>query len=153
VIRYYVIATLIVIAIGGIAFAHRMTATDLQISARPTGTPTVETRVPDAAATSRPFAGQGPWVFSALPDCFDEESRATGPNAALATRLPPAAARIGPGTTFAAGPCTVIVRAHDIWVDRGADRLRVPPEAALYRVRGRLVLTVRTGPTTEIRRY
>jgi hypothetical protein len=153
VIRYYIIATLIVVAIGGIVFAHRLTAPDLQISARPTGTPTVETRVPDEAASPRPFTGQGPWVFSALPGCFDEQSRVTGPSRALAARFPPAANRIAPGTTFVAGACTVIVRAHDIWVDRGADRLRVPPDAALYRVAGRLVLTVRTGPTAEIRGY
>ena len=152
-IRYYIVATLIVVAIGGIVFAHRMTSPDLQISARPSGTPTVETRVPDQAATPRPFSGQGAWVFSALPGCFDEQSRVTGPSATLVARFPPAVDRIAPGTTFGAGPCTVIVRAHDIWVDRGADRLRVPPDAALYRVAGRLVLAVRTGPTAEIRRY
>jgi hypothetical protein len=153
VIRYYIIATLIVVAFGGIVFAHRMAAPDLQISAQPSGTPTVETRIPEEAATVRPFTGQGPWVFSAVPACFDEQSRASGPIGALRAKFPPAADRIAPGTTFHAGPCTVIVRTHDIWVDRGADRLRVPPEAALYRTAGHLVLTVRTGGTAEIRAY
>jgi hypothetical protein len=45
------------------------------------------------------------------------------------------------------------VHPRDIWVDRGSDRLRVPPDAALYRVDGHLVLTVRTGRQLEIRRY
>ena len=152
-IRYYIIATLIVVAIGGIVFAHRMTPPDLQISAQPSGTPTAETRVPEAAVTARPFTGQGPWVFSALPGCFDEQSRVRGPIGELRAKLPPAQDRIAPGTTFTAGACTVIVRPHDIWVDRGSDRLRVPAEAALYRIAGRLVLTVRTGSTAEIRRY
>jgi hypothetical protein len=38
-------------------------------------------------------------------------------------------------------------------VDRGSDRLRVPPDAALYRVDGRLVLTARADGQLEIRRY
>jgi hypothetical protein len=155
VFRYYVLATLIVVAIGGIVFAHRMTSPDLQISAQPTGTPTVETRVPDAPAraTPRPFSGQGPWVFSALPGCFDEQFRARGPIGDLRSTFPPASDRIAPGTTFRVKACTVIVRAHDIWIDRGDDRLRVPPDAALYRVGTQLVLTARTGGTVEIRRY
>ncbi len=152
--RYYIIATLIVVAIGGIVFAHRLTSPDLQISAQPTGTPTVETRAaPGAPATARPFTGQGPWVFSALPGCFDEQARFRGPIGELAAKIPPLTDRIAPGTTLHAGPCTVIVRAHDIWVDRGPDRLRVPPDASLYRTGGRLVLTARTGGTIEIRRY
>jgi hypothetical protein len=77
----------------------------------------------------------------------------SGPFAALEAKLPPAADRIAPGTTLHAGGCTLLVRPRDIWVDRGSDRLRVPPEAALYRVDGRLVLTVRTGAQLEIRHY
>jgi hypothetical protein len=153
VIRYYLIATAIVVVIGGLLFAHRLAAPDLQISAQPTGTPTVETRVSAAPATPRPFSGQGPWVLSALPACFEEQSRARGPATALAAKLPPDTERVAPGTTLHAGPCTVIVRAHDIWVERGDDRLRVPPEAALYRTAGRFTLAVRTGADLEIRRY
>jgi hypothetical protein len=152
-IRYYLIATAIVVAIGGIVFAHRLAAPDLKISAQPSGTPTVETRVSEAPATAPPFTGQGPWVLSALTGCFDEQSRVRGPYAALAGKLPPASARLAPGTALIAGDCTLQVRQHDIWVERGADRLRVPPEAALYRVDGRLVLTVHTGGQLDIRRY
>jgi hypothetical protein len=153
VFRYYVIATAIVVLIGSIVFAHRLAPPDLRISARPTGTPTVETRVAEAPATAPPFSGQGPWVLSALPGCFDEQSRVSGPVAAVEPRLPPPGDRIPPGTTLHAGDCTVEVRARDIWVDRGTDRLRVPPDAALYRVDGRLVLTARSDGQLEIRRY
>jgi hypothetical protein len=153
VFRYYVIATLIVVIFGSIVFAHRLTQPDLRISARPTGTPTVETHVAEAPATARPFSGQGPWVLSALPGCFDEQSRISGPAVEVAPKLPPADDRIAPGTTLKIATCTLVVRARDIWVDRGPDRLRVPPEAALYRVDGHLVLTVRSGPQLEIRRY
>ena len=152
-IRYYLIATAIVIVFGSIVFAHRLAPPNLRISARPTGTPTVETRVSEAPATARPFSGQGPWVLSALPDCFDEQSRVSGPFAAVAAKVPPANDRIAPGTTLRIATCTLVVRPRDIWVDRGPDRLRVPPDAALYRVDGHLVLTVRSGTQLEIRRY
>jgi hypothetical protein len=153
VIRYYLIATAIVVVFGSIVFAHRLIAPDLRISAQPTGTPTVERHVAEASATPRPFSGQGPWVLSALPACFDEQSRVSGPFAAVAAKLPPAADRIAPGTTLQVAACTLSVRARDIWVDRGPDRLRVPPDAALYRVDGHLVLAVHTGTQLEIRRY
>jgi hypothetical protein len=153
VFRYYLIATAIVVLIGSVVFAHRLAPPDLRIAARPTGTPTVETHVAEVPATARPFTGQGPWVLSALPGCFDEQSRVSGPVAALEPRLPPPGDRISPGTTLQAGDCTVQVRARDIWVDRGSDRLRVPPDAALYRVAGRLVLAVRSNGQLEIRRY
>ena len=151
--RYYIIATAIVLIIGGIIFAHRLAPPDLRISAQPSGTPTVETRVSAAPATPRPFSGQGPWVLSALPDCFDEQSRISGPYAEVEAKLPPPADRIAPGTTLHVAGCLVLVRAADIWVDRGPDRLRVPPDAALYRVDGRLVLAARSGGRLEIRRY
>lgn len=150
--RYYLVATAIVVLIGSIVFAHRLTQPDLQISAPAHGTPSAEHETA-SASTPPPFRGQGPWVLSALPGCFDEQSRVRGPAAELAAKIPPAAERIAPGTVVMSGDCTVLVRAHDIWVARGTDRLRVPPEAALYRVGGRLVLTARTGKELEIRRY
>jgi hypothetical protein len=153
VIRYYIIATAIVVLFGGIVFAHRLAAPDLRISAQPSGTPTVETHVAGAPVTERPFTGQGPWVLSALPDCFDEQSRVRGPVAEVGPKLPPAADRVAPGTVLQVGECTLSVRARDILVGRGSDRLRVTPDAALYRIGGRLTLAVRTGGVLEIRHY
>ncbi len=126
-IRYYLIATAIVVIFGSIVFAHRLAQPDLRISAQPSGTPTVERHVNEAPATAQPFSGQGPWVLSALPDCFDEQSRVSGPVAAVEAKLPPADDRIAPGTTLHIAGCTVLVRPRDIWVERGSDRLRVPP--------------------------
>jgi hypothetical protein len=153
VLRYYVIATAIVVALGGLIFARHLAAPDLRIEARPTGTPTVEMHHAEDAAVPGAFSGQGAWVLSALPECFDEQSRVRGPAGALAARVPAAADRIPAGTVLTAGPCTVTVGAHDVRVTRGPDHLRVPPEAALYRAGGRLVLVARTGSDLEIRRY
>ena len=153
VIRYYIIATAIVVIFGSIVFAHRLAPPDLRISAQPSGTPTVQTRFSEAPATAKPFTGQGPWVLSALPGCFEEQSRVSGPFEEVQAKLPPAADRIAPGTTLRVGECSLAVRARDIWVSRGSDRLRVPPDAALYRVDGHLTLAVRSGGQLEIRRY
>jgi hypothetical protein len=104
-------------------------------------------------ATPRDFIGQGPWVLSALPGCFDEQSRVRGRYAELRAKLPPPGDRIAPGTTLRSGECRLLVGAHDVIVERGSDRLRVPPDAALYRIGGRLTLTARSGRDLEIRRY
>jgi hypothetical protein len=152
--RYYVLAMAIVVLVGSIIVAHRLPAPDLRISAEATGTPSAGTVVPSEPPRSPlPFAGEGSWVLSALPGCFDERSRVRGPVTALVAKLPPPATRIQPPARLRVGPCTVLVRPHDLWVFRGPDRLRVPPEAALYRVDGRLTLVVRSGGAVEIRRY
>ncbi len=152
--RYYLLATLIVVVIGSIVFARRLAPPDLRISAAPTGTPTVESPArPEPRSTPGVFSAQGPWVLSALPACFDEQSRASGPIDALRAKIPPASERIAAGTALTFGPCTVVVRAHDIWITRAGDRLRVPPEAALYRDGKGYTLVARTGAAVEIRRY
>jgi hypothetical protein len=152
--RYYLAATVIVVLVGALLAAHRLGPPDLRIAGRGGGTPTAERPVPSPPPrTPPPFRATGSWVLSALPACFDERSRARGPAAALAAQLPPAGDRIAPPATVAVRTCTLHVEPHEIWVDRGADRMRVPPDAALYRVDGRLTLVVRTGPNVEIRRY
>jgi len=152
--RYYLAATLLVVLVGGLLAAHRLGPPNLRIAGSAVGTPSVESaRRPEPARSPPPFTGAGSWVLSALPACFDERSRVRGPATELQAKIPPAANRIVAPATLTAGPCTVRVEPHELWVTRGPDRLRVPPDAALYRVDGRLVLVVRTGATVEIRRY
>lgn len=153
-LRYYLIAALIVVAVGSVVFAHRLAPPDLRIVAQATGTPTVESSSPpDAKRAAVEFSASGSWVLSALPDCFDERSRVRGPAAAVVAQIPPPTDRIAPGTVLAAGPCAVEVRADEIWVRRSGDRLRVPADARLYRADGLLVVVVRTADVVEIRQY
>ncbi len=153
--RYYLIATLIVVALGSIVFAHRLTALrDFDVTARATGTPT-----PTRGSGETPgvpfgdFAGEGPWVLSALPSCFVQQQSVSGKAAQLTRDLPPARLRIAPGTTLHRGNCLVTVRAHDILVARGADRLHVPPEARLYDTPKGLTLVYEHRGRTQIRVY
>jgi len=152
--RYYLAATLLVVLVGGLLAAHRLGPPNLRIAGPAVGTPSVESAGrPEPPRSPPPFTGTGSWVLSALPACFDERSRVRGPATELQAKIPPSDDRIVAPATLLAGPCTLYVEPHELWVTRGPDRLRVPPEAALYRVDGRLVLVVRSGATIEIRRY
>ena len=153
--RYYLIATLIVVVLGSIAFAHRLaTLREFDVTARATGTPT-----PTRGSGETPgvpfgdFSGEGPWVLSALPSCFVQQQSMSGTPAQLARDLPPAHLRIPPGTTLRRGNCLVTVREHDILVVRGADRLHVPAEARLYDTPKGLTLVYEHNGRTQIRVY
>lgn len=154
--RYYAVATVIVCAIGSVIFAHRIATNEWTL--RP-GTTTTHRPAPGNAnagfvTTPAPsFVGQGSWVLSALPSCFIQQSSKQGPSPLLVHDIPPASSRIAPGTTLHRGNCTIDVRPDDIWVTRGPDHLRVPPDARLYATRDALTLVYRHGDQTEIRVY
>jgi hypothetical protein len=151
--RYYALATLIVIAVGSIVFAHRLSTGDWDVRATPAGTPTVTRGNGETGTPVSAFTGEGPWVLSALPDCFDQQSSIVGTPLQLVFDLPPARDRLPVGTVLHRGPCTVVVRADSVYVARGADRLRVPPSARLYRTHDGLVLVYERGSRAEIRVY
>jgi len=155
--RYYLIATAIVVAIGTAVFAHRLAALrdfDVRSRPNPSMTPTI-TRGRDGEhlTPAANFSGEGPWVLSALPSCFDQKSSIEGPSLQLTHHVPPDAQRIRTGTTLRRGNCTLVVGEHDVWVFRGADRLRVPPEARLYDTPKGLTLVYERDGRTEVRVY
>lgn len=78
------------------------------------------------------FAGDAPWALSALPECFVQESRTTGPLRFVMAHLPKGATLVLPGRTLTAADCSVFVKGNEVWVWRGKDRLRVPPPSQLY---------------------
>jgi hypothetical protein len=152
--RFYLIATVIVVVIGSVVFAQRLVSRDWNVAGRPNPnqTPTVTRGNGEQPPAWTKFSGEGPWVMSALTDCFDQQSSKTGPAELLAHDVPPASERVR-ATTLHRGACTVVVREHDIWVLRGDDRLRVPPEARLYRHVNSLILVWEHAGRMEIRVY
>ncbi len=154
---FLAIAAVIVAAIGAVAFAFRRDSVDLRVTGRVVGTPTPTAEQPEASSHAREvapaFIGSGSWAMSSLPECFVERRRITGLTMALRAKFPPESERIEPPAVVRSGNCTVQVRAHDLWISRGTDRLRVPPEARLYRVDGHLTLVAIDGRHAEIRRY
>jgi hypothetical protein len=153
--RFYLIASLIVVAAGSVLFAHRLAAgrrPEAGVKASPR--PARGNANAGFVVTPPPFFdGEGSWVLSALPDCFDQLSSTEGPTALVRRHVPPARFRIVPGTTLHAGNCTVYVRSNDVWVFRGADRLRVPPDARLFRAPSGTTLVYDHGGRTEVRVY
>ena len=154
--RYYLVATVIVVAVGTVVFAHRLAALrdfDVRARANPSMTPTVTRANGERGTPAANFSGEGPWVLSALPGCFDQKSSIEGPALQLTHHVPPAAQRLRTGTTLRRGNCTVVVGEHDLWVFRGADRLRVPREARLYDTPDGLTLVYERDGRMEVRVY
>jgi hypothetical protein len=150
------VAAIGVIAIGSFAFARRGGPPNLQIRGKVGGTPTPTAERFDAAGTaSTPaaFRASGGWTMSSLPACFRERERIRGSVAELRAKFPPTSERVRPPSVVMSGDCTVTVRDRELWIARGDDRLRVPPEAFLYRERGGFTLVYIHGTRAEIRRY
>lgn len=155
-VRFYVIAAVIVVAFGSVVFAHRFAANGWKLHADATGPPSASRGNANDGFVATPppfFVGQGPWVMSALPSCFVQQSSKEGPSRLLRDDVPQPALRIAPGTTLHSANCAVLVRAHDIWVYRGRDRLRVPPEARLYHGPQGLTLVFEHAGRTQVRVY
>ena len=155
-LRYYVIATLIIAAIGSAVFAHRLALNGWRLNPQEKGPPRSSGHGPNQGFVTTPepyFRGQGGWVLSALPSCFEQLSSIEGPSALVAPHVPPQRERIPSGTTLKSGNCTVLVRANDVWVYRGEDRLRVPPDARLYNAAKGLTLVYVNRDRTSVRIY
>jgi hypothetical protein len=155
-LRYYAIAAVIVVAFGSVVFAHRFASNGWKLHADATGPPSRAHGNSNEGFVATPapfFVGQGSWVLSALPTCFVQQTAKEGPSPLMRDDVPQAALRIAPGTTLRRANCTVLVRAHDIWVYRGADRLRVPPEARLYNGPQGLTLVYEHAGRTQVRVY
>jgi hypothetical protein len=97
--------------------------------------------------------GNAPWALSALPDCFNQTSETTGSAAYVAAQLPAGAQLVAAGTHLTYGVCTILVRSDELLVERGSDRLRVPPRTRLYIVGNSLALLRTSGTTTILRTY
>jgi HAMP domain-containing protein len=142
VLRYYAIATLIVLTVVVAVTAWqnralirlRIAPTNLSQSPKP-GEP-----LGPAAAEQNAFRGDAPWALSALPECLQQTSESNGTLAYVRSKLPPGATEVAPGTQLTYADCTIFVGDGELFVRRGPDRLRVPPRVALYRADGGLAL-------------
>lgn len=120
-------------------------------------TPKPVTPFSERPIESGAFTGSGSWALSALPECFVQRSRITGPRQYVFAHLPRGAVRVPEGVTVTAGDCRVFVRGGDVWAWRGKDRLRVPAPAALFRQRQPQGLTIAllqgSGKAFDLRLY
>ncbi len=143
-LRYYAIATFIVLTIA----VYLTMGTHLVLPGhlnfwKATAPPPVTDSV----------TGDAPWALSALPDCFTQRSETSGSRSYVRAHVPAGAQPVQTGARLSYGPCTILVRSDELLVERGSDRMRVPPHATLYTTGDSLALLRTSGSTTDLRIY
>lgn len=108
---------------------------------------------PPSARHAGAFDANAGWALSALPECFTQIEKVTGPPKYVLARLPAGASMLYPGTALSVADCRVTVTKNTVVVRRGEDRLQVPPIARLYRAPGTLSLLRSSGGGYELRIY
>jgi hypothetical protein len=100
------------------------------------------------------FTGDAPWALSALPECFDQTSKSTSPTLPfIVAHLPAGATMVRPPATLQYGDCTLRVIGDQVLVDRGRDRMRIPPQARIYTAPGKIALLRGSTGGYELRVY
>lgn len=98
--------------------------------------------------------GDAPWALSALPECFDQQSKSTGPQLSyILAHLPQGARMVRPPATLRYDDCTLRVQGTQVLVDRGTDHMRIPPQARLYIAPGKVALLRGSDGGYELRVY
>jgi hypothetical protein len=108
---------------------------------------------PPSARRSTAFHGDAPWALSALPECFAQVSKTTGPPRYVLAHLPKGATMVRPPQDLTFADCKLHVAGETIYVQRGVDRLRVPPPARLYVSDGEVALLRGGAGGYELRVY
>jgi hypothetical protein len=100
------------------------------------------------------FSGDAPWALSALPECFDQTSKATSPTLPyVLAHLPAGAAMVRPPATLQYADCTVRVTGDEVFVDRDGDHMHIPPQARIYTAPGSIALLRGSEGGYELRVY
>ncbi len=127
--RFIAAATVLVAAFVFAITLHKMSSPNLRVSARASGTPSASRALSLEHPTPASLGGDAPWALSALPDCARQHSEDRGSAATVRAKIPSGATAVD--ASVHAGACTINVTASGIFVQRGSDRLRIPPPARL----------------------
>lgn len=115
--------------------------------------PKVSQTPPPSKLGESSFVGDASWALSALPECFIQTERASGPLQYVLGQLPPGALVVRPGSAMDVADCHIAVEDGSVVVKRGTDRLRIPAPARLYRAAGSVALLRGAGNGYELRIY
>jgi hypothetical protein len=137
-LRYFAISALLVVTIVAVVAAYAMRdRLRLKIaSVNVPVPPKAAQSAPPSNRTPPPLRGAAPWALSAVPECFQQTSKATGTLAYVLGHLAPGAVMLRPGSVVRAADCVVTVRSDSVELDRRSDRLLVPAPSRLYRRSG-----------------
>ena len=139
-LRYFVIATVVVVAIfAGAAAVHQH---DRSARSKATSAHRVRSWMIASSRLERKpgVRGDAPWALSALPECMIQTTEGKGSENSLLAHLPLGARRIMPPVTLRYSDCTLSIAGDEAFVRRGDDRLRIPPVSRFYRFHGGIVL-------------
>lgn len=153
--RYFAVATVLVVAVfayGGYRWMQMKTA--LRVGSVDT---TMAPR-PGPSGGRIGLAAGGVLVDSAealstLPGCLEQREERTGTRAYVLAGVPRAAIEVATGASLVYGDCRLRVERSGVVVRRGADILRVPAPAQLYRTPTHLYLVVAHGAGAQLRAY
>jgi len=149
--RFFAAAIVLVAAFVFVVTLHKMSSPDLRVSAKPSGSPSAPRAEPDESASPASLHGDAPWALSALPDCARQHSEDRGSIAFVRAKIPAHATPLE--GTLHAGPCTIDITANGIFVQRGRDRLRIPPPARLLHWDDRYYLFTQNRKAAVLRVY
>jgi hypothetical protein len=151
---YLAVATVLVVG-ALVVFASRTgPRRDLKVASLPAhGTPSPPRHEAASTFAPGPVTGNAPWALSALPECFRQESEAHGSAAFVTGQLPASARRLEPGTVLAVADCRLLVGRATLTVERGRERLVVPPDTRAYALGDGLAVLRRAAARSELRVY
>jgi hypothetical protein len=153
-LRYYAVATVIVLAVAVIATLHAGSMMHFHFRSSDKPQPEQHVREGDVSGEAgEGLSGDAPWAMSALPDCFYQQIQWNGTPTYVAAHIPRGMKAVPPGSRLVYGPCTISVRNGELYVQRGNDRFRIPPHATLYRDEGGLALLRRAARASVLRIY
>jgi len=156
VLRYFAIATLIVLSAAVFATAYvnrdliriKIASVVVRVSPKPAAPNSGESR-----GSGAPFIGDAPWALSVLPDCLIQTQVSNGDLGYVRAQLPRNMQPLAAPATLHYGPCTISVIDGEAIVRRGNDRLRIPPHVQFYRSGEKLALLRTSGSSAELRLY
>ena len=155
-LRYYLIATAIVVFTGVVVAAiYRGGGHELRVaSVRSTGSPSPPRAQARSTATPSAVTGDAPWAMSAVPECFRQRREVHGPSDYVRAALPSGAREIPAGTVVRTADCTLRIGADSVELWRSGEALRIPPRASLYTTAGGDLLLYRSDERgTTLRFY
>jgi hypothetical protein len=153
-LRYYLVAMLLVVGSLVVAAHFSRPAKPIETaSVQSSGTPSAPRAQATFTVPPRGVHGEAPWALSALPECFEQEAEAHGPLAFVRAHLPAGMHAVIAPSVLDAADCRVRVLPRTGVVERGTERLVIPPKATFFTDGRRFALIRQTGTTAELRVY
>lgn len=144
-LRYFVVATVLVVGAGLIVVAlHPFRFTIAVGAGRGTMAPKPAASLQPERRTPRGLRGDAPWALSALPECLIQVQEWHGTLESVRARLAPDAREIAPPATLRYADCTIFVSKRQATVVRGDTRLRIPPFSRFFRLADNGIALVRS---------